>query len=48
MGTIPKKKLVLRIDKISKTLVGSNDDFKADIDNIFKSPHQSRVYFTVH
>ena len=35
-------------DKISKTLVASNDDFKADIDNIFKSLHQSRVYFTVH
>ena len=45
-----KKKLFLLIPakKISKTLMASNDDLKANIDNIFKSLHQSNVYFTVH
>ena len=41
-----RKTVVRRIttEKISKTLVASNDDFKADTDNIFMSFRQNSVY----
>ena len=34
-------------EKIGKTLVASEDDSKAHIDNIFKSFHQRGIYFIV-
>ena len=44
---IPKKKNHVRritTEKISKTLVALNDDFKARIDKIFLPLHQNSVY----
>ena len=44
-----RKKIVLGIEteKISKTLVASNSDFMAQIDNIFMSIHLNSINVTV-